>query len=196
MLAGGVNDSYKGTWGWGVDYMKTDLKTETMATLALRPSTLSRVSASVFVSGLWQSIGIGLDTTVETTSSIIDRMRGFMLAAQPKDGTFLTQLEQIQQLHLPTRSDGTQSNASMTQLSAVASRTEQQSQESHHGAVPSPLPSSNPMATPNIGTSQNSGPQTLSDQTMINRAVPPTHKIGTDGTGGVALDQTERTDVN
>nr|QVG74809.1 hypothetical protein 1 [Totiviridae sp.] len=192
----GFNDSYRGTWGWGVDYMKTDLKTETMATLALRPSTLSRVSASVFVSGLWQSIGIGLDTTVETTSSIIDRMRGFMLAAQPKDGTFLTQLEQIQQLHLPTRSDGTQSNASMTQLSAVASRTEQQNQESHHGAVPSPLPSSNPMATPNIGTSQNSGPQTLSDQTMINRAVPPTHKIGTDGTGGVALDQTERTDVN
>nr|QVG74805.1 hypothetical protein 1 [Totiviridae sp.] len=197
-LAGwrGFNDSYKGVWGWGVDYMKTDLKFETMATLALRPTTLSRVSASVFVPGLWQSIGIGLDASVETTGSMIDRMRGFSLAAQPPDGSFLSQLERVLSLHLPTRSDGVTSTTSMAQLVEQANRTEAASIESFHGAIPSPLPSSNPEVIPKTGTSQNSAPQSMEDQVTINRAIPPTHKIGTDGAGGVTLDQVARTDVN
>ncbi|APG75997.1 hypothetical protein 1 [Hubei toti-like virus 20] len=192
----GFNDAYKGNWGWGVDYMRTNLETETLATLALKPATLSRVSATVFVPGLWQSIGIGLDTSVETTSSMIDRMRGFSLAAQPKDGTLMSQLEQILAVHLPTQTDGVTSSQSTTQLLDQASKAEATGIHSHHGTLPSPLPSSNPMAMPNTGTSQNTGPSDTTDQVTVNRAVPPTLKPGTDGIGGAMLDQVNRIDVN
>nr|QVG74807.1 hypothetical protein 1 [Totiviridae sp.] len=192
----GFNDSYDGNWGWGVDYMKTDLQSECIATLALRPTTVSRALASVFVPGLWQSIGIGLDTSVETTSSIIDRMRGFSLAAQPPDNSFLTQLEQVLALHLPTRSDGVTSNTSTNALLQQAVQAERAAISSHHGVMPSPLPSSNPEVTPKMSTSQDSGPQSQLEQVRINSAVPPTTKLGTDGLGGIALDQTVRADVN
>nr|UCD53723.1 MAG: hypothetical protein 1 [Totiviridae sp.] len=123
-------------------------------------------------------------------------MRGFSLAAQPRDGTFIAQLEQVLALHLPTRSDGVTSNSSTTQLLREALQAETGAVNSHHGALPSPLASSNPEVKPNTCTSQNSGPQSTEDQTTINRAVPPTHKLGTDGIGGVTSDQVARVEVN
>lgn len=191
----GFNDSYKGIWGWGVDYMKTDLRNEILSTLAIRPMMLSRATACVFVSGLWQSIGIGVDASIETTGSIVDRMRGFALAAQHQDGTFENQLEQVLALPLPTRSDGTSSAKSTTQLLTQSQATEAANMRSHYGVLPPPMPSSNPMAGPNLGTSQSNKIANAADQTIINNAIPPTLKTGTDGATGLAADNTLRSEV-
>nr|QVG74813.1 hypothetical protein 1 [Totiviridae sp.] len=192
----GFNDSYGGIWGWGVDYMLTNVKEETLATLAIRPTTLSRVSASVFVPGLWQSIGIGLDASIETTSSLIDRMRGFCLAAQPKDGSLESQLEILRTQYHPTRCSGVVSNTSTTELRTQSERVESANIHSHHGALPSPMQSSNPIAEPLLGQSQNTGPQEPSDQTTINKAVPPTLKPGTDAASGIRAEHTARVDMD
>nr|QVG74811.1 hypothetical protein 1 [Totiviridae sp.] len=178
--------------------MKTNLKTETVGTLCLKPQTLSRLLAPLFVSGVWQSIGIGLDCTVETTSSMLNRQRGFMLAAQPSDGTSQSipaATITSAKVHDPTVSPGVSSNTSTTQLLDQVQKQETANMESVRGPQPSPIASSNPIGAPALHTSQNTTQDNSSMQCVINQAIPPSLKTATDGTGGISLDQTVRTET-